>query len=48
MLSESELAEVLATDIPTARAVFQAHERIALDDGLQLRVDLSGADLRQA
>ena len=48
MLSESELAEVLATDIPTARAVFQEHERISLDDGMQLRVDLSGADLRQA
>lgn len=48
LLSESELAEVLATDIPTARAVFQEHERISLDDGMQLRVDLSGADLRHA
>lgn len=48
MLSESELAEVLATDVPTARAVFQEHERISLDDGMQLRVDLRGADLRQA
>jgi hypothetical protein len=48
MLSESELAEVLAIDIPTARAVFQEHERISLGDGMQLRVDLTGADLRQA
>jgi Zn-dependent peptidase ImmA (M78 family)/DNA-binding XRE family transcriptional regulator len=46
MLSESELADVLATDVPTARAVFQEHERISLDDGTQLRVDLTGADLR--
>ncbi len=48
MLSESELAEVLATDVPTARAVFQEHERISLGDGTQLRVDLTGADLRLA
>jgi Zn-dependent peptidase ImmA (M78 family) len=48
MLSESELAEVLGTDIPTARAVFQEHERISLGDGTQLHVDLAGADLRLA
>lgn len=48
MLSESELAEVLATDVPTARAVFQEHERIGLGDGSHLRVDLVGQDLRLA
>jgi Zn-dependent peptidase ImmA (M78 family) len=46
MLSESELAEVLATDVPTARAVFQEHRQIGLGDGRQLRVDLVGQDLR--
>jgi Zn-dependent peptidase ImmA (M78 family)/DNA-binding XRE family transcriptional regulator len=48
LLSESELAEVLATDVATARAVFQEHERISLGDGTLLRVDFTGADLRQA
>jgi Zn-dependent peptidase ImmA (M78 family)/DNA-binding XRE family transcriptional regulator len=48
MLSESEFAEALSTDVPTARAVFQEHERISLGDGTQLRVDLSGGDLRSA
>jgi Zn-dependent peptidase ImmA (M78 family)/transcriptional regulator with XRE-family HTH domain len=48
MLSESEFAEMLATDVATARAVFQEHERISLGDGTQLRVDLTGADLRSA
>ena len=45
-LSEGEFAEVLGTDIASARAVFQDHERISLEDGTQLRVDFSGADLR--
>jgi Zn-dependent peptidase ImmA (M78 family)/DNA-binding XRE family transcriptional regulator len=48
MLSESELAEALSTDVPTARAVFQEHERLSLGDGSQLRVELTGADLRSA
>lgn len=48
MLSEGEFADVLATDVATARAVFQEHERISLGDGTQLRVDLTGTDLRFA
>jgi len=48
MLSEGELAELLATDVATARAVFQEHERISLGDGTQLRVDFTSADLRTA
>ena len=48
MLSEGELAAVLATDVATARAVFQEHERISLGDGTQLRVDFTSADLRTA
>ncbi|MEI9947712.1 MAG: ImmA/IrrE family metallo-endopeptidase [Pseudomonadota bacterium] len=46
MLSESEFAEILTTDVATARAVFQEHERISLGDGTQMRVDFTGADLR--
>ncbi len=46
-LSETELAEVLATDIASARAVFQERERISLGEGMLLRVDFNGADLRQ-
>ena len=48
MLSEGELADVLATDVATARAIFQEHERISLGDGTQLRVDFAGGDLRSA
>jgi Zn-dependent peptidase ImmA (M78 family)/transcriptional regulator with XRE-family HTH domain len=48
MLSEGEFAEMLSTDVATARAVFQEHERIPLGDGTQLRVDFTGADLRLA
>lgn len=48
LLSESELAETLATDIASARAVFQERERISLGDGTSLSMDLTGADLRQA
>lgn len=48
MLSEAEFAEVLATDVVTARAVFQEHEQISLGDGTELRVDFTGADLRFA
>jgi Zn-dependent peptidase ImmA (M78 family)/DNA-binding XRE family transcriptional regulator len=48
MLSESEFAEMLATDVATSRAVFQEHERISLGDGTHLRVDFTGADLRTA
>ena len=37
LLSETEFAEVLATDVATARAVYQqTHQRIQLDDGTQL------------
>jgi hypothetical protein len=48
LLSESELAEALATDIATARDVYQRGQSIVLDDGTQLDVDLKGADLRTA
>lgn len=48
LLSESEFAEVLATDLVTARAVYQERHRIPLEDGTQLSVDFSGADLRTA
>ena len=48
LLSESEFAECLDTDVPSARAVYQARSRIPLDDGAQLAMDLSGPDLRTA
>lgn len=48
LLSESELAELLSTDLATARAVYQERHRIPLEDGTQLPVDFSGADLRTA
>lgn len=48
LLSESEFADVLATDIVTARAVYQDSHRIPLEDGTQLAVDFTGADLRIA
>jgi Zn-dependent peptidase ImmA (M78 family)/transcriptional regulator with XRE-family HTH domain len=47
-LSESELAEFLSTDITTARAIYQDRHQIPLDDGTQLPVDFSSADLRTA
>lgn len=48
LLSESELAEALATDIAAARDVYQHLCRIPLGDGTQLAVDFTGADLRIA
>jgi Zn-dependent peptidase ImmA (M78 family)/transcriptional regulator with XRE-family HTH domain len=48
LLSEGELAEILATDVITARAIYQERQRIPLGDGTQLPVDFSGADLRSA
>lgn len=48
MLSESELAEMLATDIATARDVYQQRREIPLDDGARVAVDFAGADLRIA
>jgi Zn-dependent peptidase ImmA (M78 family)/transcriptional regulator with XRE-family HTH domain len=48
LLSESEFAEVIATDIATARDVYQRRRQIPLDDGTQLAVDFTGADLRIA
>ncbi|WP_437489055.1 helix-turn-helix domain-containing protein [Sorangium sp. So ce1014] len=48
LLSESEFAEFLATDLVTARAIYQDRGRIRLEDGTQLPVDFSGADLRTA
>lgn len=47
LLSETELAAHLETDIPTARAIYQSNNTIALDDRLRIAVDLSGADLRR-
>lgn len=48
LLSESEFAEFLSTDLATARAVYQERQLIALEDGTQLAVDFSVADLRSA
>ncbi len=48
LLSETEFAEILGTDIATARAVFQDRERISLDDGRQLHLGLASTDLRSA
>lgn len=48
LLSETELAEAFATDVPTARAVYQHHRRISVGDGTELSFDLAGADLRIA
>lgn len=48
LLSESEFAEFLSTDLTTARAIYQEGHRIPLEDGMQLPVDFSGADLRTA
>lgn len=48
LLSESEFAEVLATDVATARVVHQQTHQIQLDDGTQLAVSFTGADLRTA
>jgi Zn-dependent peptidase ImmA (M78 family)/transcriptional regulator with XRE-family HTH domain len=48
LLSESEFAEFLSMDLATARAVYQESRRILLEDGTQLAVDFSGADLRTA
>jgi hypothetical protein len=48
LLSESEFAEALATDIASARDVYQRRRQISLDDGTQLAVDFTGADLRSA
>jgi Zn-dependent peptidase ImmA (M78 family)/transcriptional regulator with XRE-family HTH domain len=48
LLSESEFAEALATDIASAREVYQLGRQLSLDDGTQLAVDFTGADLRSA
>jgi Zn-dependent peptidase ImmA (M78 family)/transcriptional regulator with XRE-family HTH domain len=48
LLSESEFAEYLDTDLATAREMYAAHQQIPLDDGTQLPVDFSGSDLRSA
>lgn len=48
LLSESEFTDVLATDIATAREVYQRCREIPLEDGTQLPVDFTGADLRGA
>jgi Zn-dependent peptidase ImmA (M78 family)/transcriptional regulator with XRE-family HTH domain len=48
LLSESELAEYLELDVASARAIYQARHRIPLDDGTEVPVDFSGADLRSA
>lgn len=48
LLSESEFAEVLEMDIASARDVYQRRRQIPLDDGTQLPVDFTGADLRTA
>ena len=48
LLSEGELAEYLDTDIADARRIFQEHRKIRLDDGSQLPIDFTAADLRTA
>jgi Zn-dependent peptidase ImmA (M78 family) len=48
LLSEGELAAYLETDIADARRIYQEHQRIDLDDGAQLPVDLAVNDLRTA
>lgn len=48
LLSEGEFADMLGTDVATARAVYQQSSRIVLDDGTQLPVDFTGVDLRVA
>lgn len=42
LLSESEVAEMLATDVATARGVYQQRHRIALENGTELQVDFTG------
>ena len=46
LLSEGEFADMIGTDVGTARLVYQQRSRIILDDGTQLAVDFTGADLR--
>lgn len=46
LLSESELADHLETDIVTARFIYQSNNTIALDDSMRIAVDLTGDDLR--
>lgn len=48
LLSEGELAAYLETDIADARRIYHEHQRIDLDDGAQLPVDLAVSDLRTA
>jgi Zn-dependent peptidase ImmA (M78 family)/transcriptional regulator with XRE-family HTH domain len=48
LLSEGELAAYLETDIADARRIHHEHQRIELDDGAQLPVDLMIGDLRTA
>jgi Zn-dependent peptidase ImmA (M78 family)/transcriptional regulator with XRE-family HTH domain len=46
LLSEGEFADILSTDVTTARALYQKRHRLPLEDGMHLTVDFSGADLR--
>lgn len=46
LLSEGELAAMLDVDRVTARQIFQEHERVELDDELQLPLTIAGDDLR--
>lgn len=48
LLSESEFADFLATDVATARGVYQRRREVPLDDGGCLPVDFAGLDLRMA
>lgn len=48
LLSEGELAAYLDTDIADARRIYHEHQRIDLDDGAQLPVNLADGDLRTA
>jgi len=48
LLSESEFAEYLDTDVASARDIYLSRQQIPVEDGMQLSVDFSGADLRSA
>ncbi len=48
LLSESEFAEYLDTDVASAREIYLSRQQIPVEDGMQLPVDFSGADLRTA
>jgi Zn-dependent peptidase ImmA (M78 family)/transcriptional regulator with XRE-family HTH domain len=46
LLSESEFAKHLETDVVTARFIYQSGQTIALDESTRIAVDFTGADLR--